>query len=206
MNPTIVLGTTNSGKANETLRFLSDLPVSWKRLDELELNVDVVEDGETFEVNAIKKATTYAAATKLPTLAGDSGLEVPALNGWPGVRSRRLDGDRHLTDDEVIGLFSERLSSLPPRDRRYRFVTVFALALPSGDVHVGKGEHSGELTLELHPMQPRGLPFRRFWKIPQFDKYFLDLTQDEYNQINHNKQALDALRPAIEEYLEQHHA
>ncbi len=199
----VLIGTSNARKAQEIKSVFADLPVAWKLLGEVAPGFDVDEDGETFEQNAAKKAVEAARHTGIAALAGDGGLEIPALGNWPGVHSRRInpDGSR-ATDEEIVAITSERIRSLDPSERTFRFVSVMAFALPDGTVTLGRGELVGDLRLELHPDPSAGFPFRRFWWLPQFGKYFLDLTPDEEATINHNREALNQVRPAVEAYLQ----
>lgn len=198
----ILIGTSNKAKVAEVQRFFSDLDVDWKTLADVAPGFDVEETKETFEGNAEKKATEIARHTGLPTISGDGGLEIPALDNWPGVKSRRIKDDgSEATDEEIIEIASKRIQTIPASDRKFRFVSVFAFATPNGLQGLGRGELVGDLTVKVHPNTPHGFPYRAFWWIPQFNKYFLDLTPEEQITINHNKIALDQLRPAIEAYL-----
>lgn len=204
--PTIVIGTSNPGKVAEIKRFLGDLPVDWQPTTEAELGLTIREDADTFEENAKEKALAFAKATGKSAIAGDGGLEILALGGWPGLRTRRLDSEHRKTDEELIAVMSDKIRSLAADQREYRFVTVFVFATPNGSVTVGRGEHTGQLRETMHEKSEPGFPNRRFWFIPVFDKYFYDLTPEEYNEINHNRMAFDQLRPAIEAYIKEQHA
>ena len=200
---TLLIGTSNTAKVAEVQRYLSDLDVEWKTLGDVVPGFDVNETEETFEGNAKKKATEIARHTHLPTISGDGGLEIPALAGWPGVKSRRVKDDgSEATDEEIIEIARKRIETLSESDRTFRFVSVFAFALPNGTVTAARGELVGDLTLTTHPHVPHGFPYRAFWWMPQFNKYFLDLSKEEQATISHNKFALDQLRPTIEAYLE----
>lgn len=199
---TMLIGTTNAGKAGEVRRHLNDLHVQWVTLADVAPDFDVEEDGKTFEANAEKKAIAASHQTGLPTIGSDSGLEIPALDGWPGLKSRRVKPDGSAaTDEEIIAIAQEKIAALPADQRTFRFVSVFSFALPDGSVTTSRGELHGELVVDAHPATPHGLPYRAFWWMPQFQKYFIDLTAEEQDSINHNKIALDALRPAIAAYM-----
>lgn len=202
----IVIGTSNPGKVSEVQRFLGDLPVRWRPVSERELGITIDETADTFEGNSEIKARAFLQATNQPVIVADGGLEVPALGNWPGVRSRRLDTGHHHTDDELIAAFQAKLATIPVEQRQYRFVAAWSFAIPGGTVTTARGEHTGELAWKLHPQPVPGMPYRRFFRIPQFNKYFLDLTDEEYTSINHNRIALDQLRPVIETYLKEAHA
>src|SRR5919197_6305501 len=128
---TLVVATRSEHKLRE-LRDLLDLPrANLVTLDELGVEGEPVEDGATFEANAAKKARWAARATGLPALADDSGLEVDALGGGPGVRTRRYAGEQATDDDNNRKLLAA-LDGLPPRRRGARYVCVLAVALPDG--------------------------------------------------------------------------
>ncbi len=200
--PTIVIGTANTAKVDEVKRFLNDLPVSWRIAGEAELGFSIEESGETYQENAELKARAIAEATDLPTLANDGGMEIPALDNWPGVRTRRLDGTDRKSDDELIKEFATRIETLSEKDRVFRFATVWSFACPGGDVQSAHAELSGELRLDRLKTKRPGMPERTFWFIPSFGKYFLDFSQNEYDRINYNRRALERLKPIIIESLE----
>ena len=128
--PRLLVATRSAHKLRE-LRDLLDLPDGvLVSLDELGVPGDPVEDGETFETNARIKARFGARATGLPTLADDSGIEVDALGGGPGVRTRRYAGE-DATDQDNNDKLLAALDGLPPERRGARYVCVLALALPS---------------------------------------------------------------------------
>ncbi len=200
---TVLIGTSNAAKVREVRKFLRDLAINWQTPVELAVGLEIKETGDTFAENAIQKALGFAAHTGLPVLSGDAGLVVPALGGWPGIHSRRLKDGRPASDEEIVALVRQKVRSLPESERQYRFVSVFAFAQPTGTVDVAEGAHEGELRSEPHPDPAPGMPYRRFWYLPQYGKYFLDLTDKEYDEINHNGSALAGLRPTIERYLQE---
>ena len=149
----IVVATGNRGKLAELERILDGLPVELVPMDELGLD-SPVEDGETFEANALIKARAAAEATGLPALADDSGLEVDALGGAPGVRSARYAADEdpsaagdRSNNERVI----RELAGVPADERTARFVCVAALAAPDGRSWTRRGTMEGRIVDE-----PRG--------------------------------------------------
>ncbi|MCA9388305.1 hypothetical protein KC644_00915 [Candidatus Berkelbacteria bacterium] len=197
----VLIGSTNQGKILEVKRFLGDLSIDWLNLCDIAPNIEVDENRPDFEGNAVKKAVEISRATQMATLAADGGMVVPALGGWPGVRSRRFDTQVEHTDEEVIEIFKNKIRTLGSKERKFEFHTVFAFVELGRQPVVGRGVLSGDITLELHPLAQPGFPYRRFWWLPKFHKYFLDLTDLEYDQANHNGHALRKLRPAIERYI-----
>lgn len=198
---TILIGTSNAAKVGEVYRFLGDLPVEWQTADEVVPGFEIEENADTFEENAVAKVEAFVQKTNMPVLSMDSGLEVPALDGWPGVHSRRLDGGHRRTDEELIAEFTRKIEPLPEQQRTFRFVCAAAFMIPGGKPVTARGELVGTLTLDLHADPSPGFPYRRFWWIPTHRAYFLDLTPEQQYVMNHNRMALNGLRPAIENYL-----
>jgi XTP/dITP diphosphohydrolase len=131
----IALATHSEHKAQELRELLTGLGAELVSLADLGIAIDIPEDGATFEENAVAKARGYAALTGLPTLADDSGLEVDALAGGPGVRTRRYAGE-HATDAENNAKLLGTLSGLPPEQRGAQYVCVLALAEQGPDDEV----------------------------------------------------------------------
>ncbi len=136
--PRLVIATRSEHKLRELRELLRLDHADLVSLDDLEVEGDPVEDGETFETNAAIKARLAVRATGLPSLADDSGLEVDALGGRPGVRTRRYAGEDATDQDNNAKLLRE-LAGLPPARRGARYVCVLALALP-GDVGARGGQ------------------------------------------------------------------
>ena len=150
--PRLLIATTNAGKAREIGALLAG--TGWECVSTREAGVrsiDVIETGRSYLENAVLKAVTYAAAANMPTLADDSGLEVDALDGAPGVVSARFGGPSVGSDAERTALLLRRLEGVPPARRGARFRAVVALALPGGQVFVREGVLPGRIALA-----PRG--------------------------------------------------
>ncbi|MEN8098590.1 MAG: non-canonical purine NTP pyrophosphatase, partial [Chloroflexota bacterium] len=129
----ILVATTNQGKLSEYQSLLGDLQLELVSPDDIGVTLDVVEDGNTFEENAIIKAKAYAKETGLLTLADDSGLEVDVLGGKPGIHTARFGGVG-LTPKERWQLLLERMKNVPFEDRTARFRCVVALSTPDGNI------------------------------------------------------------------------
>ena len=129
--PTLLVATTNAGKLREISDLLGDLPVQLRSLAEIAPLPPVREDGETYAANAVGKALTIARASRCITLADDSGLEVDALGGAPGVHSARYAGIEQESDANIDKLL-DALRSAPPARRTARFRCVIAVASPDG--------------------------------------------------------------------------
>jgi XTP/dITP diphosphohydrolase len=136
--PRLVIATRSDHKLRELRELLRLERAELLSLDDLGVEGEPIEDGATFETNAAIKARSAARATGLPSLADDSGLEVDALGGGPGVRTRRYAGER-ATDEDNNAKLLEELRGLPPERRGARYVCVLALALP-GDAGARGGQ------------------------------------------------------------------
>ena len=148
----LLIATHNSGKLSELTWLLGDVPFDLVSLADVGIHHQVDETGETFEQNAALKAETYARLSGLPTLADDSGLEVDALDGEPGVRSSRYAGD-NATDADRIAVLLRKLDNKPAGDRTARFRCVIAVAWPGGPLELHPGACEGRI-IEA----PRGPP------------------------------------------------
>lgn len=187
--PTIVIATRNSGKIREIKDLVADLPVRFRSLDEAPAAPDVVEDGATFEENALKKARETSSATELPVIADDSGLCVDALGGRPGVHSARYAGEGASDEDKCASLLEE-LKNTPDRDRGARFVSVLALVYPEGTERVFIGECPGRITHE--PRGSEGFGYDPIFLYEQTGLTFAEMSREDKNRVSHRGAALRA--------------
>lgn len=148
--PVLVLATRNPGKIAELRDMLVDFPWDVQSLDDVGFHDELEEPGPGYVESALAKATVVCAATRLPALADDSGIEVDALRGWPGPFSARWMGEGKSDADRLTGLIAE-VASRTPADRRVRYVCVAALARPNAEPVTARGECLGTLIDE-----PRG--------------------------------------------------
>ena len=193
----LLLATNNKHKVREIREILS---AHFSRLDTLAdagLTIDVVEDGETFEANAIKKAEEVLLASDYDAaLADDTGLVVDALNGAPGVYSARYAGQAHSTDDNNKKLMAD-MTDVPDEARTCRFSCAIALAV--------RGQRticvtrSCEGMLLRAPRGENGFGYDPYFFYEPLGKSFAELTPEEKNGVSHRKLALFALLDAIEE-------
>lgn len=196
----LLLATKNPGKIKEFSRLLKDFSVL--SLRDLNIENDVDEDGKTFIENSQKKARFYAELSGLPSLSDDGGLEIDALNGEPGVRSRRWLG--YEATDEELGVHLEKVIKTLPEDRRAaRFVTVVSFALPTGEVWSERGEVVGFLKKDPNIKLIPGYPFRSYFYLPEINKFYKDEDLDslEIDKYNHRYKALKKLKPLLEKHL-----
>jgi XTP/dITP diphosphohydrolase len=148
--PVLVLATRNPGKVAELRDMLTGLPWDVLGLDDVGFHDELEEPGPGYVESALAKATVVCAASGLPSLAEDSGIEVDSLRGWPGPLSARWMGEGRTDADRLAGLIAE-VARRTPDDRRVRYVCVAALARPNAEPVTARGECLGTLIAE-----PRG--------------------------------------------------
>jgi XTP/dITP diphosphohydrolase len=199
----LVLATRNRHKGEELAALLGDLGIRIRTLDEFPDAPEVVEDGDTCEANAIKKARAIAEFTGLPAIADDTGLEVDALGGRPGVYAARYAGEDATYEDNCLKLLRE-LAGVPREQRAARFLTVAAIALPSDGVRVTQGTLDGMIAEEVRGAL--GFGYDPVFLIPELGKTLAQLSADQKNKISHRAkafiQAKDLLREMEFEILE----
>lgn len=193
----IVLATNNPKKRRELERILDGLDVQLVPMGQLGLP-SPVEDGDTFEANALIKARAAASATGLPALADDSGLEVDALDGEPGVVSSRwagTDGDDAANNAKLMRL----LADVPEDQRSARFVAVAALVTPDGQAHTVRGVMEGRV--RDHPTGDGGFGYDPYFMADGKDVSNAELSPTEKDAISHRGAAFRAIRPHVEALL-----
>lgn len=152
----LLIATQNQAKFAEIKHLLGDIPYAIVSLTDLGITHDVEETGTTFEENAILKAQTYCAMTGLPALADDSGLEVQALHGEPGIYTNRYAGE-HATEEEKRQFLLNKMKHIPDGQRQGQFTVIMALAWPSGDISLARSEYKGSISHDI-----RGTPIVKF--------------------------------------------
>jgi XTP/dITP diphosphohydrolase len=189
---TLLLGTRNPGKVIEITSILVDLGWSFSSLQEFPNVGEAEENFMTFAENAIAKASFYASATGLCALADDSGLEVEALGGAPGVLSARYAG-AHASDADRRALLLSELTRVGDLDRRARFVAVVAIATPDGGIlNISEGICNGTITFA--PRGTGGFGYDPLFIPDGFDQTFAELPDTIKNQISHRARALMGTR------------
>ena len=193
MTRRLLLGTRNPGKLAELRALLKGLDLELQSVMDLtDPPPDPSEDAPSYAANAIFKARAYARATGIPTIADDSGLEVDALGGAPGVRSRRFFGDDASADERnrmLLGLL-EGVS-----DRTARFVAVIAVAQPDGRVETFDGEIRGEIAEA--PRGEDGFGYDPVFTIAEDGRTMAEVPRAEKNAISHRGLAAAKLRAAL---------
>ena len=196
----LVIATRNPGKFREVAAVLAELgeAVRLRSLAEFPDVPEVPETGRTFEENAMRKARTVALATGLPVLADDSGLEVDALGGAPGVHSRRAAGEG-ATDPERIAWLLHRLEGVPPERRTARFHSVVALAVPApdGTVQVDTFHGTVEGRILDTPRGTGGFGYDPVFLVVELGRSMAELSLEEKNRISHRARALRQMLPRL---------
>ncbi len=190
----IVLATGNKGKLREFRGLLEGVFGSIVSLNDLESPPEVTEDGETFRENALKKARAIAAYSGLPALADDSGLEVEALGGRPGVYSARYAGEGATDRDNIRKLLVE-LHGV--EDRKARFVCFLALVTPGGDETTVSGECEGIIIDK--PRGEGGFGYDPVFFLPGYDKTMAEIPAGLKNKISHRARACESLAKHLRE-------
>lgn len=203
---TIIFATGNKNKMIEIRMILADLGCKILSQKEAGIQADVVEDGQTFEENALIKATTIAdIARKMPeyknavVLADDSGLEIDALNKEPGIYSARYMGEDTSYDIKNQALI-DRLEGVPDEKRTARFVCAIAAALPDGSTEVVRGTMEGRIGYEI--TGENGFGYDPIFYLPQFGCSSAELEPEKKNELSHRGEGFRKMRKVLEEKLE----
>jgi XTP/dITP diphosphohydrolase len=199
----ILIATRNPGKLREYRDLLADLPtgtesLEWVLLTDIGIEVDVEETGTTFEENARLKAAAYSQMSGLLTLADDSGLEVDALGGSPGVRSARYAGPGASDSDRYQKLLRE-LEGVPSEARTARFRCVVAVSTPEGEIHTASGDCPGQIAFE--PRGSFGFGYDPVFYMPDRGLTMAELPPEIKNRISHRARALEAIKPTLSDLI-----
>ena len=194
----ILVATTNPGKLEEIRNFLSDLPLEIVSLRDIGITDDVEENGISYSENSLKKALFYAKKSGLPAISDDGGLEIQALYGAPGVKSKRWLG-YEATDNDLASYMTKIATELPDNNRVAFFRTVITFALPDGTNHQTEGFIKGLIAKKPLATILQGFPYRSFFFLPELSKYYhkSDLTEEEMKLYNHRYKAVNKLKPQL---------
>jgi XTP/dITP diphosphohydrolase len=190
----ILFATENEGKMKEIRLILGDMGMEIQSLKEAGIHADIVEDGETFEANAIIKVTEIAKLTDAIVLADDSGLEVDYLDKEPGVKSARYmgyDTSYRIKNQNII----DRLAGVPDEKRTARFVCAIAAALPDGKVLTTRGTIEGIIGYEERG--EGGFGYDPIFFLPEYGKTSAEISMEEKNKISHRGKALRAIKEEL---------
>ncbi len=193
----ILLATGNKGKIKEMNALFSDMDIEFIGTDTLKETPEVVEDGKTYHDNALKKAMTFYKIALIPTLAEDSGLEVDALHGAPGVYSARIAGEG-APDAEKVRKLLEMMKDVPDERRTARFVSVLCLVL-DGKPYFFEGQVRGHIT--RRPSGRSGFGFDPVFVPEGYKRTFASLGQKTKNRISHRARAIEKLKEFLKERL-----
>lgn len=197
----ILLASTNRGKLAEIQDILKDYPFKLSTPDRLSIELEVAETGSTYRENAVLKAQAYARRSGLISLGDDTGLEVDALDGQPGLHSARFVPRPGASDADRRALLLQRLSGIP-RPWAARFVCVVAVAEPDGVLHTFEGECIGEIIPEERG--EHGFGYDAIFWMPEHSCTMAELDMDRKNQISHRARAVQAAVPLLLRLMERY--
>lgn len=196
----LLIATHNQGKVQEYRYLLRDLPFELVSLDDLGIAEDVEETGSTFLENAWLKAHTYSGIGGILTLSDDSGLEVDALGGQPGIHSARYGGESCRSDEDRIALLLSNLIDVPWARRTARFRCCIAICQPQGAESSVEGSVAGMIQYE--PKGSGGFGYDPVFYLPSFDRTMSELSMEDKNRISHRGDATGRAVRALERFLE----
>ncbi|MEN9938175.1 MAG: hypothetical protein RLZZ387_4754 [Chloroflexota bacterium] len=198
--PKLLIATTNPGKLKEFAAIFAGLPLELRTLRDEGIADDVEETGATFAENARLKAEYYAARSGLPALADDSGLEVAALGGEPGVYSARYAGPGK-SDAERNAFLLTKLERVPFHARLARFVCVIALARPGGETELVEGVLPG--VIEHEPRGTGGFGYDPLFYVLDENATLAEIPLEHKNRISHRARAAQEARAVLDRWLDQ---
>ena len=190
------VATNNQKKLKEIQRILDSFGITAKTLKELDISVEIEENGTTFEENAVIKAKTIAEMCGLPTISDDSGLEVDALDGAPGVYTARFAGE-NATDDDNIDKLLESLEDVEKADRTARFVSAVCLYMPDGRHTVCRGSCEGWIGFER--IGDGGFGYDPVFMVGE--ESYSQMTPQQKDAISHRGSALRQLKEQIKQFI-----
>lgn len=207
MRPRIIFATGNAGKMREIREILADMDMEVLSMKEAGVEADIVEDGTTFEENAVIKAK--AAAYMLEehsgngqggaiVMADDSGLEIDALNKEPGIYSARYLGEDTPYNVKSANLI-ERLAGVPDEERTARFVCAIAAVMPNGEIVTTQGVIEGRIGYE--EKGNNGFGYDPIFYVPEYGRTTAQLTEEEKNRISHRGKALEAMKDELKKRI-----
>lgn len=190
----LLIATHNRGKVEEIHALLTDMPIQLITPADINLDLNIIEDGSTYAENAKKKAIAFAHASGLLSLADDSGLEVEALDGAPGLYSARYSPKAGATDADRRAHLLKNLSDKPhPWTARFR--ATIAIAIPNQKVESAEGECKGEIIPEERGTG--GFGYDPIFLIPELGRTMAELSMDEKNRLSHRARAIMNAKPIL---------
>ena len=196
----LILATSNKDKAREIAEILNDTPFVVTTMKEEGYNPDIIEDGKTFEENALIKArAVHALAKNAYVMADDSGLCIDALDGAPGIYSARFCGEDSTYPEKFAKIF-EMLKDVPEEKRTAKFVCSIAVVRPDGSEFTVRGEVCG--VLHEKPMGDGGFGYDPIFYVPEFGMTTAQMTKEQKNSISHRGKASRAMAEILKKDLE----
>ncbi len=195
----LLIATHNSGKVQEFRHLLQDLPLEPVSLADLGIGEEVAETGQTFRENALLKARAYSRLGGCLTLSDDSGLEVDALGGAPGVHSARYGGAAGSSDQERVDLLLANLSGVPWPQRTARFRCVIAICRPEAPHRLVVGSVAGMIQYE--PVGSEGFGYDPVFYLPSLRRTLAQLTLTEKNLVSHRADAANRAQAVLASFL-----
>jgi XTP/dITP diphosphohydrolase len=193
----LLIATNNQGKVNEFKELLRGLPYELVTPKELGIKLDVEESGRTYEENARFKAAAFAKTSGMLTLADDSGLEVDALNGEPGLKSSRYAGE-NASEKQRVEFLLNKLKNVSETQRSARFRCVIALAFPDGRIEYCEGTCEGMITFT--PRGSEGFGYDPIFYFPELKQTMAELSAATKNQVSHRAHAAAKARLVLQEW------
>ena len=193
----VVLASKNKHKLEEISQITRKFGIELILQSELGVDIDVEENGTTFEENSFIKADAVMKATGLPALADDSGIAVDALNGEPGIYSARYGFDDTLDDWGRLLLLLKNTEHVPDGQRKAQFVCVITMVTPEGQVIQARGEIHGELLRA--PVGENGFGYDPIFYYPPYGKSTAEMSPEEKNQVSHRGNALKVFYEKMKE-------
>jgi XTP/dITP diphosphohydrolase len=193
----LLIATNNQGKVREYKELLQGLPYILVTPRELGINLEVEESGTNYQENACIKATAFAKVSGLMTLADDSGLEVDALNGEPGIRSSRYAGE-NANDNQRVDYLLNKLKEITENKRTGRFRCVIALARPDGQIQYSEGRCEG--IIAFNPRGSEGFGYDPIFYFPELKQTMAELPAEMKNHISHRARAAAKARLILQQW------
>lgn len=192
----ILIGSSNPAKIESYKKLLKGFNLELVSAKDLKIPAPV-EKGNSFEDEAINKARYYYQKSGIPTLVDDGGMQIEALNGEPGTKSHRWVG-REMKDEEIISEVMKRMKNVPKDGRACKFTVVLACATPFG-VFTADGDLAGVIADKPAGKIIQDFPYRSVTYLPNYNKYWCDITHEEEEILDHRKVALEKIKDIIKE-------
>lgn len=191
----LLIATFNKGKLEDYKQICKNLPLEVVSLEDIGIKEDFDETYRTFEENSMGKAKFYSELSELPTIADDSGIEIPFYRMAPGVRTKRWGGD--LSKEEYFAFILEKIKQIPENERGAQMRAVITLCV-NGNCHQAEGKILGALTDKPYEQSTTsGYPWDRVFVLDANGKYYEDLGEEENYQFNHRRIAFEKLKRFI---------